>query len=128
VARNVTVVVPTAPIVPEIAPVLPLRERLEGKLVAGTENVTPLPPRSSVAANSVLVTDERVLKVTRVAPAAGEVQVTPPTFRVAALVAVRPAPFVTTTLKGLFATCPDAKVPILNPIETEFVNVKSVTS
>jgi hypothetical protein len=47
---------------------------------------------------------------------------------VAVLVASRPAPFVTTTLKGLFAACPDAKVPILNPIEPEFVNTKPVTS
>jgi hypothetical protein len=115
VARNVTDVVPAAPIVPVIAPVVGLRVRPD-KLFAGTEYVTPLPPRSSVAANSVLVTVERVEKV-KVAPAAGEVQVTPPTFRVAALVALRPAPFVTTTVKGLFATCPDAKFPILNPIE-----------
>jgi hypothetical protein len=103
--------------------------RPEGKLAAGTENVTALPPRSSVAANSVLFADERVSKVVRVAPAAGEVHETPaPSPIVAVLVAEIPAPFVTTTLKGLFALCPVAKVPILNPIEPEFVNVKSVTS
>jgi len=114
-----------APIVPVIAPVIPLRVSPEGKLDAGTENVTALPPRSSVAANSVLFADERVSKVVRVAPAAGEVHETPaPSPIVAVLVAERPAPFVTTTLKGLFAA--DAKVPILNPIEPEFVNVKVV--
>jgi hypothetical protein len=74
----------------------------------------------------VLFADEVVLKP-KVAPAAGEVHERPVNPIVAVLVAERPAPFVTTTLKGLFAACPDAKVPILNPIEPEFVNTKSVT-
>jgi len=100
VTRNVTLVVPTAPIVPVIAPVIPLRVSPEGKaaLEGATEYVTPLPPTSSVAANSVLFADAAILKVARVAPAAGEVQVAAPTFRVAALVVVRPPPIVTTTL------------------------------
>jgi len=115
-----------APIVPVIAPVIPLRVSPEGKLDAGTENVLLVPPISSVAANSVLFADEEVEKVVRVAPAAGEVHERPVNPIVAVLVAVRPAPFVTTTLKGLFAA--DAKVPILNPIEPEFVNVKVVVS
>jgi hypothetical protein len=127
VTRNVTDVVPTAPIVPVIAPVLPIRERSDGKLFAGIEYVTPLPPRSSVAANSVLFADTVVLKV-KVAPAAGEVHERPEKVIVAILVPERPAPFVTTTLKGLFAACPDANVPILNLSEPEFVNTKSVTS
>tara|TARA_B110000238_G_scaffold76495_1_gene84217 strand:- start:247 stop:636 length:390 start_codon:yes stop_codon:yes gene_type:complete len=121
----------TAAIIPVIAPVIPLRVSAEGKaaLEGAIEYVTPLPPTSSVAANSVLFADTVVRKVARVAPAAGEVQVTPaPIFRVVELEEERLAPFVTTTLKGLFASCPDAKIPILNPIEPEFVNVKSVVS
>jgi len=51
----------------------------------------------SVAANGVIVEDERVEKVARVAPAAGEVHVGVNPI-VAVLVAERPAPFVTTSL------------------------------
>jgi hypothetical protein len=86
-----------APIVPVIAPVLGLIERGDGKLFAGTENVLLVPPTSSVAANSVLVTDEAVLKV-KVAPAAGEVHERPENPIVAVLVAVRPATPVTLTV------------------------------
>jgi hypothetical protein len=101
VARNVTLTPPAAvpaPIIPVISPVLPLRVRLEGKLFAGTEYVTPLPPTSSVAANSVLFADVKVEKVVRVAPAAGEVHERPENPIVAVLVAVRPLPPVTLTL------------------------------
>jgi hypothetical protein len=87
-----------APIIPVIAPVIPLRVRGDGKLFAGIEYVTPLPPTSSVAANSVLFADEEVLKVARVAPAAGEVHERPENPIVAVLVAVRPPPIVATTL------------------------------
>tara|TARA_B110000971_G_scaffold193886_1_gene207125 strand:- start:171 stop:437 length:267 start_codon:yes stop_codon:yes gene_type:complete len=87
----------TAPIIPVIAPVIPLRVRGDGKLFAGIEYVTPLPPTSSVAANSVLFADERVEKV-KVAPAAGEVHERPENPIVAVLVAVRPPPIVATTL------------------------------
>ena len=74
--------------------------RPDGKaaLEGATEYVTALPPRSSVATNCVIVEEKVVEKVVRVAPAAGEVQVTPaPKFRVVELVIERPAPFVTTT-------------------------------
>jgi len=87
----------TAAIRPVIAPVLPIRERPDGKLDAGTENVLLVPPISSVAANSVLFADERVEKV-KVAPAAGEVHERPENPIVAVLVAVRPAPPVTLTV------------------------------
>tara|TARA_B110000305_G_scaffold209823_1_gene243080 strand:- start:160 stop:426 length:267 start_codon:yes stop_codon:yes gene_type:complete len=86
-----------APIIPVIAPVIALRARGDGKLFAGIENVTPLPPMSSVAANSVLFADEVVEKV-KVAPAAGEVHERPENPIVAVLVAVRPASPVTLTL------------------------------
>ena len=86
-----------APIVPEIAPVLPLRARPDGKLDAGTEYVTALPPMPSVAANSILFVYAVVSKAVRVAPAAGEVHIGVNPI-VVVLVAERPAPFVTTTL------------------------------
>jgi hypothetical protein len=86
-----------AAIRPVIAPVLPIRERPDGKLFAGIEYVTPLPPTSSVAANSVLFADTVVRKV-KVAPAAGEVHERPENPIVAVLVAVRPAPPVTLTV------------------------------
>jgi hypothetical protein len=100
VTRNVTLTPPAAvaaPIIPVIAPVLGLRVRLEGKLDAGIEYVTALPPMSSVAANCVLFADALATKVVRVAPAAGEVHIGVNPI-VAVLVAVRPPPIVATTL------------------------------
>jgi hypothetical protein len=101
VTRNVTLTPPAtvaAPIVPVIAPVVGLRVRPEGKLAETTEYVTPLPPTSSVAANSVLFADEEVEKVARVAPAAGEVHEIPVSAIVAVLVTVLPKIPVSLTL------------------------------
>ena len=96
VNRNVTIVVPTAPIVPVIAPVLPSRTRPDGKevLEGATENVLFVPPPPSVP-TSVCVVDELISNPI-FAPAA----VVHPTANPIAvvLVAIRPEVELTLTL------------------------------